>query len=365
MKNRITFVLILSLILLSCVNKEHQKQHPKRWVHYAKLFTDDMFLSDEVVRIADNLLLAQKSYGGWEKNINFQNEFSDVEKEEFLDNKNYVGATIDNDATTTEIRFLARAFAKHPKEKYQKAVLKGIDYLLEMQYDNGGWPQFYPIRDEGRHYSRHITFNDNAMTNVLYLLQDIYEGHKDFEAIKITNDYKKKIKTAIDKGIECILKTQIIVDGEPTVWCAQHDNVTLKPAGARTYELPSFSGGESVEVVQFLMNLKNPSDDVIKAVDGAIKWFEANKIIGIRIDYIKDENGNPDKVVVEDSNAPPIWARFYDLETVEPFFCSRDGIKRNNLSEISQERRGGYGWYTDAPQIVIDKYSVWKSNVEK
>lgn len=365
MKNRISLLLILALSIFSCSNNKNAQNRPQRWVHYAAELEDDWFSSNEAIRIADNLLIAQKSYGGWEKNINFHNELTEIEKEEFIDNKNYIGATIDNDATTTEIRFLAKTNSKHPNDKYHSAVIKGIDYLLEMQYDNGGWPQFYPVRDEGNHYSRHITYNDNAMTNVLYLLKNILNNHKDFESINFDDEYISQIKTAVDKGIECILNTQIIVDNEPTVWCAQHHNITLEPVGARTYELPSFSGGESVDVVLFLMDLENPSKEVTNAVEGAIKWFETYKLNGIRVDYILNEDGKRDRIVVEDESAPPIWARFYDLETVEPFFCSRDGIKRSKLSEITRERRGGYGWYTYAPQTAIDQYDEWKKRVEK
>ncbi len=350
----------LTLLFNTPQNKEPKLQ---KWVDYASSLSDEWFELPEAVRIANNLLIAQKEYGGWEKNINFHKIFSHYEKGEFLDNKNYVGATIDNDATTTEIRFLARTHSKHNDKRYHDAVMKGIDYLLEMQYDNGGWPQFYPAKNDGTHYSRHITFNDNAMTNVLYLLKDIYNDHNDFKSIKIDNDYKEKIKLAFDKGIESILETQIIVDGKPTVWCAQHHNITLLPVGARTYELPSFSGSESADIVKFLMDLDNPSQKVIDAVNGAVKWFKEYKIMGIRVDYIIDEDGKRDRVVVEDENAPAIWARFYDLESVEPFFCSRDGIKRKKMSEITQERRGGYGWYTYAPQLVIDKYEKWLTRI--
>ena len=50
------------------------------------------------------------------------------------------------------------------------AALRGIDYVLAAQYRNGGWPQFFPLRDD---YSRHITFNDGAMIGVMTLLDDL------------------------------------------------------------------------------------------------------------------------------------------------------------------------------------------------
>ncbi len=171
---------------------------------------------------------------------------------------------------------------------------------------------------------------------------------------------KEKAKHSFDLGVDCILKTQIISNGKPTVWCAQHHYETLAPVNARSYELASFSGSESVGITLLLMGIDDPSDEIVAAVSGAVTWFEENKVKGIRIKRFTDNNGERDTRVVEDENAPPLWGRFYDLETVKPFFCSRDGIKRNTLAEIDQERRAGYSWYTDAPAAILAKYPAWQ-----
>jgi pectinesterase len=59
------------------------------------------------------------------------------------------------------------------------------------------------------------------------------------------------------------------------------------------------------------------------------------------------------------TNAKPIWARFMDLETNEPFFCDRDGIRKKSLDQIGSERRNGYSWYSEAPQEVLKKFPDW------
>ena len=64
-------------------------------------------------------------------------------------------------------------------------------------------------------------------------------------------------------------------------------------------------------------------------------------------------------VVVSDPKAPPLWARFYELETGKPFFCDRDGVKKYSLAEIGAERRNGYSWYTNGPEKVLGKYGEW------
>ena len=73
-------------------------------------------------------------------------------------------STIDNKATITQIAFLARLYLATKDERYKESFLKGMEFLLGGQYDNGGWPQFWP---KNRDYQVHITYNDNAMVNVM------------------------------------------------------------------------------------------------------------------------------------------------------------------------------------------------------
>lgn len=172
----------------------------------------------------------------------------------------------------------------------------------------------------------------------------------------------QQARASFDKGIGCILKTQIRVDGKPTVWCAQHDEHTFAPAPARAYELASFSGAESASIVALLMSIPDPSPEIVAAVKGAVAWFETHAVKDIRVERVPDGSPKGDARVV---SAPGniLWARFYDLETGKPFFCGRDGVKHATLAEIEKERRGGYSWYTNAPQHVLDRYAKWISGI--
>jgi PelA/Pel-15E family pectate lyase len=58
---------------------------------------------------------------------------------------------------------------------------------------------------------------------------------------------------------------------------------------------------------------------------------------------------------VEDPNAPTLWARFYDLETGQPFFCNRDGEKVYRLADVELERRSGYAWYGAWATQLLEK----------
>jgi PelA/Pel-15E family pectate lyase len=124
---------------------------------------------------ADNMLLFQRSEGGWpkhyeEKAIDYNRIYNEAEKAAIKDDYHRNDATIDNKATTKEIRYLLKAYKKENNKAYLKAAEKGIKYLLEAQYKNGGWPQFYPDLSSYRH---EITYNDDAMINAMNVLYDV------------------------------------------------------------------------------------------------------------------------------------------------------------------------------------------------
>jgi PelA/Pel-15E family pectate lyase len=330
------------------------------WKNVATEMPDDWYASPEAKLVAENVMFCQQDIGGWAKNKPYHHPLTKKDSIEITRLKANIGATIDNGATITEMRFLARVYAKHKDERYKASFEKGMNYLVLAQYPNGGWPQFYPLRKgTSVSYAAHITYNDNAMVNVMKLLRDIYEDNPVFKPLGISAPLKEKTKHAFDKGIDCILRSQIKVNGQPTVWCAQHDEVTLAPANARAYELASFSGSESAGITLLLMDIKNPSPLVTEAITGAVKWFEANQLKGIKVEKIKGADGRENTMVVKDPHAPSIWARFYDLKTNRPFFCDRDGVKKYSLAKIGAERRNGYSWYTYSPAQVLKRFESW------
>lgn len=360
MKPNVLFILLITLSYTASYAQE-TKYLSMKWKDVATKMPDDWYGSEEAKAVAEHVLLAQKDIGGWGKNKEYHLPLSEFEKAQITADKSKIGATFDNGATIAEMRFLAKVYANQKDERYKHAFEKGLNYIFISQYDNGGWPQFFPVRGGNGDYSMHITFNDDAMVNTMEFLKEIYSGDQEFYALDIDSVLVSKAQKSFDAGIDCILKTQIVVDGKPTVWCAQHDKKTLAPAKARSYELPSFSGSESVGIVQLLMDLDNPSKAVVASIEGALNWFESHKIEGIKLKTEIDKEGRKNRIVVKDKNAPALWGRFYDLETEQPFFCDRDGIKKNSLAEIGHERRNGYSWYVSAPAKILKAYPDGKS----
>ncbi len=307
------------------------------------------------------ILAYQRDCGGWPKNYDRRALLRDAQLEAIRKDHAKNDAMIDNGATHTEIRALATAYQTEQDERYRTAALRGIRYLLDGQYPNGGWPQRFP---DPTNYSRYITFNDNAMIGVMTLLSDASRDQALYSFV--SPELRAQCQWAVERGIQCILKCQIRVNGQLTVWCAQHDHVTFAPQKARSYELASLSGSESVGIVKFLMRIDRPSPEVVQSIEAAVAWFERSKIEGIKV-VRQPAPGTPkgyDQVVVHDKDAPPMWARFYDIESNKPIFCSRDGVPRESLADISYERRNGYSWLGNYGQSLLEKdWKKWKERL--
>ena len=348
--------------LLDAVGGDVMGATPIRWEDCLKQ-APEWYRSVDAARIADNVLLYQRQVGGWPKNIDMAAMLTEANKTNIARQKLENDATIDNGGTFTQLIFLAKVYAAQKQQSYQDAVLKGTDYLLKAQYENGGFPQYFPLRQG---YYSHITFNDGAMIGVLNLLRDIAR-RKSLYAF-VDEERRGLAEKAVQKGIECILKTQVRVQGRLTVWCAQHHEVTFAPAAARKFEPISLSGYESVGIVQFLMGIDQPNAQVNEAVESAVAWFERAKITGSSWARKRDpsKSGSFDRVVVADLNAGLLWARFYEIGTNRPIFAGRDGIIKYDVAEIEDERRNGYEWYVKAPAKLLNKdYPAWKKQVAR
>ena len=331
---------------------------------------DDWYATQEAEMVADSVLAYQFPSGGWAKNQNWHwpeigmKAYERASVRQQIQSKSGIGSTFDNNATIQELQFLSKMYKATGKKIYRKAFLKGFEYMLEAQYDNGGWPQYYPlkIREDGSYdYSVHITFNDDVMTNIMRMMRDIAAGNKaPYDALKLRKADLKRAQDAFAKAVDCVLGCQIKRDGKPTVWCQQHHYETLEPVGARIYEFPSFTGcGEIPKVLELLMEIENPSDELKIAIEGAVEWLRNHAIYGYRHETYINEWGMSDRRLVPDKNAKPLWARYYDLETERPYFADRDGKRYDNYEDISHERRNGYSWINNNTQKVLDKYPKW------
>ncbi|MCL2689404.1 MAG: pectate lyase [Chitinispirillia bacterium] len=302
---------------------------------------DNWFATNsQAVTVGNQIIQYQLADGGWRK-------------DPATTSGEWAKSTIDNDATISQIIFLARLYSARNTASYLTSLQRGIDLLLSGQYANGGWPQIFGAGSNT--YHAHITFNDGAMTQVMDLLFDVSRKSAPFTFID--DNRASRARAAVERGIDCILSAQIVfANGDTTAWCQQHDRSTLAPRGGRAYEVPSVTAGESIGIVNFLKKYHNslganPRRDIVLSVNAAIRWLDKVKIEGIRMNDITT-NGTADRVIVTDPSST-LWARFYEINTARPIFVGRDGIVRYNMADIEQERRAGYRWYGTWPRNLI------------
>lgn len=315
----------------------------------------EWYAGDEARALAASVLQYQTPSGGWPKNT----DMTAPPSAEFLasDKFDHRAPTLDNNATTTQLLFLARVLTARGDPTLRAAFERGFDYLLAAQYESGGWPQYFPLIPG---YYTHITYNDNAMINVVAVLHAAAQGEWPFAFVDDAR--RAKAAAAVTKAIACILRTQVKQDGKLTVWCAQHDETTFAPAWARNFEPPSLSGSESVGLVRFLMNLEKPTPEIIAAIEGAVTWFQAVPVHGLRVETSTGADGKRDRHAVADPAAPVLWARFYELGTNQPIFTGRDKVIRYDFNAIEQERRAGYAYFGDWPATLLAKdYPRWRA----
>src|SRR6185503_4110348 len=208
------------------------------------------YATPEARHIADVIVSFQTPAGGWSKNLNMSgsprlrgqsytadNLSKHLGPDDFDAPKdphwNYVG-TLDNDATNTELHFLALVSAATPGKAgdvYRASFIKGIRYLLAAPFPNGGWPQVWPL--EGGYHDA-ITYNDNAVTESAETLTAVAEGGDDYAFVPA--NLRHKAGAAAHHALDCILATQVIVYGKRTIWAQQQDALTLALVSARNFE---------------------------------------------------------------------------------------------------------------------------------
>jgi PelA/Pel-15E family pectate lyase len=267
---------------------------------------------------------------------------------------NYVG-TLDNDATITELRFLARVAGQAPGaegETWRKSFLRGIDYLLAAQLPNGGWPQVWPL--EGGYHDA-ITYNDDAVSEAADLLSDVAEGQGEYAFAPAP--LRQKAGGAAARGVAVILATQVVVDGKKTIWAQQHDALTLKPVAGRNFEPAELSTEESASLLLYLMRDEHPSPAVVAAVHAGAAYLQGAAIYGQDWTGGRDTEGG--RHLVAKPGAGPIWARYYATATGKPVFGDRDKTIHDDVNELTLERRNGYAWFNTSPKKALEAYAVW------
>ncbi len=320
-----------------------------------------IYAGEENGRLADVILSYQTASGGWSKHTDYaqgprrpgmlwSSQYKPGREPHYL-------ATFDNRSTTEQIAFLARVALATGRKDCAEAVRRGVDFVLAAQFPSGGWPQVYPL--EGG-YHDDITFNDNANTRVLELLKSIADGDPAYAMIE--PEQRARVVAALDNGVRCLLATQIVVNGAKTVWCAQHDAITLQAENARKMEPASLSGLESANILEFLMSFERPSAEIVAAIEAGLSWLDAAKVTNV----VKRKVNGKTVYQVDPASTEIYWARFYSVETGRPIFPGRDGIVYDSYEAMVAKNTAGYDYFSTQPgSLLKNGQKKWRKLLAK
>jgi PelA/Pel-15E family pectate lyase len=313
------------------------------------------FAGEDAATLADAVLSYQTPSGGWSKHNDYAAGMRQPGTQWTSQSEpgrpfHYL-ATFDNHATTREITFLARVAAATGREDCRAAVLRGVRFILQAQFPNGGWPQVYPL--EGGYHDA-VTFNDDVMVDVVELLRGVSSGVAPYA--EIDEPLRQEAAAAWARGLGCVLATQIEMQGRKTGWCAQYDALTLEPTRARAFEPAALGGLETIHVLRCLMRLPEPDQQTVAAVVAGLEWLDASRVEGLRKTKCDDRTA-----YVEDATSNEVYvARFYDLRTGRPMFPGRDGVVYETFEEMARRNRVSYDYLSDFPRsTVTDGAAKW------
>jgi PelA/Pel-15E family pectate lyase len=328
------------------------------------------FAPTQVDEIVANILLFQRDNGGWPKDYDMLAVLTDEQKDAVRATASRTDTSFDNDNVHSQVDYLARAAHRRDltvrRDAWRDACVQGLDYMLSTQLECGGFPQRVP---NSGGYAAHITFNDGVTIGILNVLKDAAGGVPHWSWLD--SERRDRAASAVERGIECILNCQIRAGDRLTGWCQQHDPQALVATSARTFELASICPQETTEIARFLMRVERPDARTRTAIESAAAWLQSARLSGIRVEKVtapavefERHRANFDVLVLEDTTAPPIWARHYEIGTDRPIFAGRDAVKRYSLAEIERERRTGTPWYGVWPRKLLDEeYPAWRAHI--
>lgn len=367
-------VLLIPLLLGACsvfqpakpVSLDGFSDSIKHWRNrygdnYAKLKPEQM------KAIGENVLLYQRDNGSWVENRDPTRILNASEVAAIRLEKKEATGSFDNRNIYTQVEYLAGVYERTGDNRFREGSMKGLEYIFSQQIAIcGGWPHTVPGREK---YHPYITMADEVTSGVLTTLRKIAARQNQFYFVDEAT--AERAAAAVERGDACLLRLQIIQNGQLTGWAGQYDPKTLLPAQGRSFELPSIVSQESVANLRYLMSIPDPSPAVIRAIEGGMAWLERSKIQGKKIETfnikpIKYEfhTATTDRRIVDDPKAPPLWARFHDLNDNSPVLANRDGKRVKRYEDISHERRTGYAWFGSWPAKVLEvDYPAWKTRM--
>jgi PelA/Pel-15E family pectate lyase len=258
----------------------------------AYLATEDESILRAAEAAGDALIQGQLQCGGWDYKIEFDEEQrarwryrqDGIAGRDAPEGRNT--GTFDDNNTQSAVRYLMALHAATGEERFGEAARYALDFMLRAQFENGAWPQRFPLPEKG--YSGFYTFNDNAMNDCIDVMVRAYRQYGD-----------AKYQEPAERGGAFIILSQL--DAPQAGWAQQYD-ADLKPVWARKFEPESVCSAVTSRNIRTLvqLHLEFGDDKYLEPIGDAIEWLQESQISDGR------------------------WARFYELESNRPLYFTTE-----------------------------------------
>lgn len=272
---------------------------------------DEQFM-ELAMAVGDALATTQLAVGGWRMRQPVTDEWADeTVPDDVAAYQRGAFADLDDSRSQGPARFFIELVRDgSTSEHHREALDRALQMLLDAQYPSGGWPQIYPPPENENDYRRYHTLNDASMPNTMLVLLEAWRTFGEQEHLD-----------AVVRGADWLLDVRL----PGAAWAQQYydDFVTgpmipNHPAPARWFEPMAITASESGAAMNVLTEvwLETGDEKYIEPFDEIVAWYERSRLADGR------------------------WARFYELHTNRPLYCTPERI----ITHSDESLRQGYGW---------------------
>jgi len=265
------------------------------------------------------LAWGQRKQGGWGHRVDVAHLTPDAASPD----RKSGHCTFDDDITQGAIKFLMQLDGELDEPWLNDSVRLALQFVMEAQFDSGGWPQWYPLRGG---YHDYYTYNDNSINDCILVLLEAHRRYGDPAYLECAR-----------RGGDFMIASQ--QPAPQSGWAQQHSH-DLKPASARSFEPPGVCSAATARNIRTLVDvyLYTGDEKYLGAIPAAVDWLQRSRLP--RDAVLEDEVGRR----VDDQLS--CWARLYEVGTNRPVYGDRENPRKMiyDIRKVSKRERDSYGW---------------------
>lgn len=324
-----------------------QQTHPNENV--------DLYSQEQVLAIADNLLLMQRNSGGWPANINPFRKLSGDQRLQFLKDQNAQDASFANANIFPQIFYLSHVYLQTGDVRYRDSAKKAFRLVMTTQLYNGGWPLHAQVIEGDE-----AVIDTRTTINALRFLRRVAAGEMPYGYVPF--DVRGQAADSVRKGDQLLLRLQQAHDSRASIWASAYGLKTSQPTAPNNQAVVALDPEVSVGITRYFMQIERPPAEVIRAVTGAADWFKHNTLQQAQLRAAPQRPAWAPKYSRAALPRQPVWAKYYTLDSNRPLVDGASGrpVAPYAVSKLAANKE----WYGSWARDLMQKdYPAWQKRV--